>query len=322
MKKYLKIILTIIVCFLLLEAITKIIVDKNKIGDIDYFPEYKKLYELTDDCRVYKLKESTIFQEGDYIIQTNNLGLRNKELSANTEKILVIGDSVTMGIGLHDGNKTFSANLEKLIGNKSIEVVNAGVPGYNLYQNKCQLDALIEKINPSIVILEITQNDLTKEVIYELYYTKHPFMGKLHSIAGKLNLFKIFNNHIYNKYSEKIIKEKNLLDAVKRNKDALEEIINSKFDYKLFILELPNLRVNNAHPFFGTIFSIHDHLKEVNKTYDKKFGFIDANKNFVNMSLNLTELTVENDWIHFNEEGHEIIGQLVYDELVRIEFIN
>src|SRR5262245_20239427 len=66
----------------------------------------------------------------------DSLGLRGSEIaekSAGRTRILTLGDSYTFGSGVAD-DETFSAVLEKELGPERVEVVNAGVPGYGIFQ--------------------------------------------------------------------------------------------------------------------------------------------------------------------------------------------
>jgi len=70
-------------------------------------------------------------------IEINSLGFRGKEYNSeksnNTFRIVVLGDSVTFGIGVNNGD-TYPAKLEKILNNNSkmnYEVWNLGLIGYN-----------------------------------------------------------------------------------------------------------------------------------------------------------------------------------------------
>src|SRR5262245_36154324 len=63
----------------------------------------------------------------------NSLGARGAEVDpAREERILVIGDSVTLGAEVADG-ETFCAGLERALGPRA-QVVNGGCPGYGPHE--------------------------------------------------------------------------------------------------------------------------------------------------------------------------------------------
>lgn len=92
----------------------------------------------SDPNHIMTLKSNAICRQihyyGDYNtkITTNSLGYRNKEFTLEkkdgTKRILVLGDSMTFGVGVKD-DETYPYLLEQLLKQKSqtnIEVINAG----------------------------------------------------------------------------------------------------------------------------------------------------------------------------------------------------
>jgi lysophospholipase L1-like esterase len=74
-----------------------------------------------------------------------------------TERILILGDSVTFGVGV-DSSDTFSSLLEAKLGD--VEVINAGVNGYTTYN---ELQYFLEKgtsLNPDLVVVAVCLNDV------------------------------------------------------------------------------------------------------------------------------------------------------------------
>ena len=66
---------------------------------------------------------------------TNSLGIRGGAIGpkkADTRRVLAVGDSFTLGLQVRD-DETFSALLSEALG-PTIEVLNAGVPGYGTEQ--------------------------------------------------------------------------------------------------------------------------------------------------------------------------------------------
>jgi len=100
-------------------------------------------------------------------IQANSLGLRSPEISrAHTEhsvRIAVIGASSVMGANERDNEHTFPAQLEGLLRealpNKRIDVINAGIAGYSLADERVMLERRIAPLRPDLVILYTGFND-------------------------------------------------------------------------------------------------------------------------------------------------------------------
>lgn len=98
-------------------------------------------------------------------IQINPLGLRDYEYPLKKRKgtlrILVLGDSITFGEGVWL-EETFAKRLEKDLQefpNKKIEVINAGVCGYNTLEEYLYLRERGIKLDPDIVIIAFYLND-------------------------------------------------------------------------------------------------------------------------------------------------------------------
>jgi lysophospholipase L1-like esterase len=87
------------------------------------------------------------------------------EKPTGTFRILNLGDSVTMGWGTREED-TYGQQLEQLLNGQSgdhgrYEVINAGVPGWNLENELAYLQAEGLKYEPDLILLDITlANDI------------------------------------------------------------------------------------------------------------------------------------------------------------------
>lgn len=104
-------------------------------------------------------------------VKTNALGYRDEERGPKGEalRVLSMGDSFTFGWGVERG-QTFQAAMERAQdraaaarGERRIEVINAGVPGYNLYQYLLALEKKGWRVDPDVVLVGLfVQNDLAE----------------------------------------------------------------------------------------------------------------------------------------------------------------
>lgn len=108
----------------------------------------------------------------DTQIRTNNIGCRGEDTAEAREndrtRILMLGDSFTMGRGVND-NETFSHLLEKELNAQTggrYEVINCGVESYTPLLEYLQLKENFNYIKPDIVILNFDMGDLLQEVSY------------------------------------------------------------------------------------------------------------------------------------------------------------
>ncbi len=100
----------------------------------------------------------------------NALGCRGQDFSiprpAKTERILLLGDSYTLGVGVHEQH-TVGNQLERLLNNnadnsgstRTYEVVNCGVSGYGTREERIFYQLLGSKYDPNIVLLMMVWND-------------------------------------------------------------------------------------------------------------------------------------------------------------------
>ena len=102
-------------------------------------------------------------------VDINTHGLRSPETSyekpAGTFRILNLGDSVVMGWGVREED-TYGRRLESMLneesgGDSRFEVINAGVPGWNLENALAYLQAEGLKYQPDLILLGLTlANDI------------------------------------------------------------------------------------------------------------------------------------------------------------------
>jgi len=99
-------------------------------------------------------------------VVTNSYGLRDREFTLKPDhggfRILCLGDSLTFGNGV-DSSSTYPKQLEALLnssGQQAYEVINAGVPGYDIWQEVAYLKQYGLQFSPKLVIIGLFANDI------------------------------------------------------------------------------------------------------------------------------------------------------------------
>jgi lysophospholipase L1-like esterase len=98
-------------------------------------------------------------------VRVNSLGFRGEEVTPapapGVQRVLFVGDSVVFGQGLaeHDAMPTLLAHDLNAAGRGRWEVVNAGVPGYNLDAEAAALGEHQLALRPSRVVVGVSLND-------------------------------------------------------------------------------------------------------------------------------------------------------------------
>ena len=122
---------------------------------------------MVDDTRLgYRHPESVEYMLGSNLVKINAHGLRDEEIPFtkpdDEKRILVLGDSVTFGWGVSQG-ETFSDRMEPLLQKQTgarWQVINAGVNGYNSEQEAIYLRTEGMRYSPDLVLLVYVSNDV------------------------------------------------------------------------------------------------------------------------------------------------------------------
>lgn len=135
---------------------------------------------VPDEYRHHKLVPNSYarleMRDFTYIQRVNSLGLRGEDVrvekNPDTYRILMLGDSFTMGKGVED-NETFPVLLQASLNRRlsackgrPVEILNAGVDGYAPILSFIQLTRELQPLKPDMIILNLDMNDLVGEAVY------------------------------------------------------------------------------------------------------------------------------------------------------------
>ncbi len=100
-------------------------------------------------------------------LATNGIGLRDTAYNENAEvKVLLLGDSVSWGNGINDVRRVYPYVLERRLAkrgvSRSVEVINAGVPGYSTFQELRYLELYGLQLDPDVIVLQFCLNDVVE----------------------------------------------------------------------------------------------------------------------------------------------------------------
>lgn len=103
----------------------------------------------------------------------NSLGYRNDEFSlakpSGVYRIVALGGSSTYDVRIEDNAATFTAQLENLLkedyGYQNVQVINAGVPGYNSWEILVNLEFRVLDLDPDLVIIYEGTNDVHARLV-------------------------------------------------------------------------------------------------------------------------------------------------------------
>ena len=119
---------------------------------------------VPDEANGYRLAGDFHLRSGVYEITTNELGLRGPAIStskpAGTTRIALLGGSSVFGYLVADGQEAARLLESTLRGaGGEVEVINAGVPGYNSYQMFLWLARKLRTVQPDEIMVYGGWND-------------------------------------------------------------------------------------------------------------------------------------------------------------------
>ena len=103
----------------------------------------------------------------------NSLGYRGHEFPLKKPdgvyRIVALGGSSTYDVRIEDNAAIFTAQLEKMLkeeyGYKNVQVINAGVPGYNSWEILTNLEFRVLDLDPDLVIIYEGVNDVHARLV-------------------------------------------------------------------------------------------------------------------------------------------------------------
>ncbi|RMF45369.1 MAG: SGNH/GDSL hydrolase family protein [Planctomycetota bacterium] len=113
----------------------------------------------------YTLRPGLRIRSTTYDISVNSLGLRGPEIrvakAPGRVRIAVLGGSAVFGYLVADAEDPCRILERELQGRGwQVEVINAGVPGYNLTQCRARYESVVAPLQPDIVLIYAGWNDI------------------------------------------------------------------------------------------------------------------------------------------------------------------
>ncbi len=143
---------------------------------------------VPDEYRHHKMVPNSHaeFRQQDfaYVQRVNALGLRGADVAvekpAGTVRVLMLGDSFTMGKGVED-DETFSFLVGRALadsiaacGGPRVEVINAGIDSYAPVLSLIHLKRELIRLSPDVVVENLDVSDLVQEAAYRAEGVRGP----------------------------------------------------------------------------------------------------------------------------------------------------
>jgi len=263
--------------------------------------------------------------------KSNSLGFRDREHDIEnpkgTYRILIIGDSITMGLLVDDHEAIFPAVLQRELDNAgdNVEVLNFGVSGYNTRQ---EVATLINKglvYNPDLVIVQYGQNDrmeMNGGIIKKLCQLEDEHAGiersLLNPIVARSALFRFLRFQVFSEgHDDKREERLVALEALKR--DTVEESFellrdtSLEHDFKVLVVVFPYF----ARP---TSFRLEDHRKIARTSAANGFLHLDLLEAYAKCGQ-IHGQSVAIDPLHPSAIGHECAGNAIAEYIFKLQLV-
>lgn len=284
-----------------------------------------------------------------YIIRTNSLGFKDSatrevDLDPDKNRILIIGDSFTEGLG-YDYEQTFCGLLQEML-KDSVEILNAGVTSYSPKLYYLKVKKLLEKglkFNRLIVMLDIS--DMQDECIYE-YFVPRNNVSNFRKIDIILSNYSFSYNKLFRDLMKKIVTENKDESKFADAETILETSIDDRgkwtYDKDVYnewgkkgvelasknLLKLSDLCKKNSINMSLVVYPWPEQILEndsmsYQSTYWNNFSRLNR-IDFVNLFLYFFESgdsqkTIDGFFIHgddhWNAEGHKKVAEKLYENM-------
>lgn len=261
-------------------------------------------------------------------IKTNSLGLRDEEISENKGnefRILSLGESTTFGLWVKE-EETYSAILEGMMENiagSPLRVINAGIPGYTLFQGYVYLVHRGIELLPDAVMIYFGHNDflpvanlrkrdgMATEATrglndWELFEQRQAFPWKLgYWLAWRSNLVRAVMFHRQKEAKPNAIRSNP--DKVRVPSEHREKLLKMYHDFCEereieFIIIVPWYLKFKKHIHLLRKYAMQNHVSIVDLPKTLRMSFEQKQRYF-------------RDSTHPNPSGHRAIAEVIVKEL-------
>lgn len=241
-------------------------------------------------------------------------------------RILVLGDSQTVGHGIEDLKNTWPKRLEALLNSnlpfKRFEVINSAYQGWNTDTELYELFGNGFTFDPDLVLLGFYLNDIPEPANFSCSKHDKDFLNPILQyipLGNKSKLFEFINFKL------------NRLSEIFDWKPTYVECLNSIYKSRSWELEkvyldtiIKGTRLKNAH-FMASIIPIFSQLGEdypAKNIHSKVANYFRKNNEEVIdlwketfFGMNASELIISEQDRHLNKKAAELIAQTIYKRL-------
>ena len=264
--------------------------------------------------------------------RTNELGYRGPlvPLAAvrGSRRIIVIGDSISEGLGIRQYADVFPAVVEQLLNDSNLrtEVIDLGVYGFDTVQEVATLRHKGLRFGPDLVILQYCHNDLVRddgaigEEILERTREGHKVeQAWAHDVFLKSALYRFAKYRALRWYLEPKLRrswEYRATQGFERIAGAFADLarLQEKHGFEVLIVVFPRFS-DGLCPYPH----LDEHVRIADLAADHGFHLLDLLDTFRHCA-DINGGTAWKDHVHPNVDGHRCAGEAIADEILRAGF--
>jgi lysophospholipase L1-like esterase len=310
--------LVFILILLVLEGLTRLFSNTIRTQGTDDVLLQKSIYHTS-----LGLKKSYTGYAFDREVNTDVYHFRKNGITFNDslQTTLLLGDSVTMGVGVND-LETFSALIQEKTPN--INIANPSVIGFDTYDyvNVYESLAQNDKLNIKKVIVFFCLNDIYVRENNDTapMLSGKPFIGKIFDFLKTNSYFYIWlkgtffdRSKVFFENDYSLYKDKNVEKVAENFKKIAKSCNANQIEFNVVLLPYEYQLRNHEN---DTIYHPQKVLSE--KLIQLGINVFDC-KNYVknNINNNVQEAFLFADGIHFSEKGHQIIADYTLHKIIK-----
>jgi len=321
--KGLTLVISLVLTLLLGEVLVRVVFRQSMDFDMEMWKYATQVKIASDDPRMgYEHRpNSRAFLMG-IEVTTNRFGLRGGETRlekpANTYRIAVIGDSITMGWGVPQ-DQTYAVQLERMLNAQRpdcfpqgmrYEVLNLGVGNYNTVQEVTRLRNLGLQFDPDIILLGYFINDA--EPVPKPrhgFLIEHSYLYALTVSRLEVLLGRNFRSLTYEEYYRSLYS--NGQSGWQAAQTALRELVRLGHERNIPVV---TYLIPELHDLSGTYPFADIHQTVITLGTDLGLPVVDLLPAFSGYAPE-EELWVSPTDAHPNALAHSMIAQALYDSL-------
>ena len=336
-----------VLMFLLVEGFLRVFYPQNY--QTTYLGEHPPAVVDNELRYVYHPDVRWVVEKPEFKVEyfTNNEGMRDKSQHIMPKpqgltRILLLGDSFTFGAG-NNYEKIWTVILEKKFfeNGYKIDVVKAGISGFDTYTEVVYLERIYHKYQPDIVLFAFQPNDLLVKI--NSSFKKDAFLTLDKGVISKSNIQLSKRIHTITLFRSLIKSNDAMLANYNMSRGWKKIFIDGEFrenqidsTKKLFLRAKEFSNKNGSDfmvlsiPEFSQVLfknNVYNHYNVDADYIDTKFSKFAEENNFTWIetlsSLAKKYKSDKKDLYfrldgHLNNEGNEFVGNLLYEKIIEV----